>query len=683
MSAGLVLDIAKTALSAQQYGLNVTGHNIANVNTKGYSRQRLVMEACQPTLYAGMFMGRGVDTEDVARVSDQLIENQLMQENSSLMSSQEMENYLQILESFFSESSTTTTSSMLADFWNLWQDLSNNPSGIPERNALYEHSLLIAEQFNILDADLAQMTTDLTNAARIGVQKINELTAEIAEINDQIVGLEATASANDFKDMRATKISELAEYLDVKTFEQDNGSVTVVTSKGYPLVSGKTSFNLQMGGADGNGLEWVGSQGAVIDITNDIVNGKMGGWLDMRDEIVAKYKLDLDSMVKEFVWAVNKQHSQGVGLEGFSTVTGTYAVSDAGEELGTQASGLTYSDKISDGTFNLWVYDADGNLVGGKPNIIIVDADTGGTTLTSLSAAIDGVGNITSSITGGNLQVDAASGYTLAFSDDTSNVLAALGINTLFTGASAGGIGVNEKIGLNKNHIAVAQVYNNVGPAVAASGNSSTGTITTDGPYTGTVDVTYYIEITGGNDETDAQYRWSTDQTNWTNVDITVDGNPYTLGADGVRVTFNSGNYAVGDTFTIDVTQATDTYGTFAAGDNANALAIADLQYASVAIAQWTCDRTSGNTQGNVTTTIGGYYNAMAGSIGISSASISNAREFSEAMMSKLSQIRDSISAVSLDEEMTNLIKFQHAYSAAAKLITVSDEMLETILKVR
>jgi len=629
-----------------------------------------------------MFLGRGVDTDQIARVTDQLIENQLMQENSSLMSSQETENYLQILESFFSENSTTSISSLLADFWNLWHDLSNNPSGIPERNALYEHSLLFAEQFNILDADLAQMTTDLTNAARIGVQKINELTAEIADINDKVVRMEATAFANDFRDMRATKISELAEYLDVKTFALDNGALTVVTDKGYPLVFGNTSFSLQMGGADGDGVQWVGSQGANVDITNYIASGKMGGWLDMRDEIVAKYKLDLDAMVKEFVWAVNQQHSQGVGLEAFSTVTGTYAVSDTGEELGTQASGLNYFDKISDGTLNLWVYDSDGNLVGGKPNVIIIDADAGGTTLTSLSAAIGGIGNITSSITGGKLQVDAASGFTFAFSDDTSNVLAALGINTLFSGATAGGIDLNAKVGLNKNNIAAAQVNNNVGPAVAASGNSSTGTITTDGPYTGTADATYYIEIAGGNDETDAQYKWSTDQATWTNVDITIDGNPYIM-ADGVRVTFNSGSYAVGDTFTIDVTKATDTYGSFAVGDNTNALAIADLQYSSVAIDQWTCDRTSGNTQGSVTTTIEGYYNAMAGSIGISSASISNARDFNAAMMSKLSQIRDSISAVSLDEEMTNLIKFQHAYSAAAKLINVSDEMLEVILKVR
>jgi len=100
-------------------------------------------------------------------------------------------------------------------------------------------------------------------------------------------------------------------------------------------------------------------------------------------------------------------------------------------------------------------------------------------------------------------------------------------------------------------------------------------------------------------------------------------------------------------------------------------------------ISQWTCDRINGNTEGTVTTTIEHYYHGMVSSIGITSESISRGREYNEVMVNKLGEIRDSISAVSLDEEMTNLIKFQHAYTAAAKLISVSDEMLETLLSTK
>ncbi|MEJ2656887.1 MAG: flagellar basal body rod C-terminal domain-containing protein [Desulfobacterales bacterium] len=209
---------------------------------------------------------------------------------------------------------------------------------------------------------------------------------------------------------------------------------------------------------------------------------------------------------------------------------------------------------------------------------------SGCTILTLLCNDIDAVANISAVITDGKLTIDADSGYTFAFSDDTSNVLAGLGINTFFTGSGAGNIGVNGIIGLNKNNIAAAQV-----------------------------------------------------------------------GSDGA----------------------------IASGNNANALAITDLQNTPLAISQWTCDRTSGDTEGSISSTIESYYHSMVGSIGIASASVSRDRSFSETMVNELNNIRDSISAVSLDEEMTNLIAYQHAYAAAAKLISTSDEMLNTLLELK
>ncbi|MBU0699066.1 MAG: flagellar hook-associated protein FlgK [Proteobacteria bacterium] len=595
MSLGLVLDIAKTALAAQKYALNVTGHNIANVNTPGYSRQSPIMEAQEPSTYAGKVMGRGVLMNQIVRVCDQFIEDRLMQEKSGMFSSQEMENYMQILESSFNENSTTSISSILSDFWNMWHDISNNPSGVPERIALYEHSILLAEQFNKLDADLGQMTTDLTAAVSVGIEKANEITAEIAQLNDKIVRMEANSSANDLWDMRNTLISELSEYLDVKTFAQDNGSLTVVTAMGYILVHANTSFDLQMGGAGGDQEQWLGSNGETVDITDYIASGKMGGWLDMRDEIVAKYNLNLDAVVKEFTWTVNQQHSQGIGRAGFTSVTGTYSATAPAAAI--TASGLSYQDKVDDSnkTFKIWLYDTNGDpydsdlVTAGLQGNPITITVTSGMTINELVTAIDNGTGVQASLDSQNRVTisintgEIATLGSLAFSEDNSNVLAALGINTFFQGAGAGSISINSVIS-NKDYIATAQI---------------------------------------------------------------------------------------------------DANGNYTAGDNSNALAMIDLQYASTAIAQWTCDRINGNTQGSITTTIEGYYHAMAGSIGITSAGISSARAFNEAMVNKLSNIRDSISAVSLDEEMVNLVKFQHAYTAAAKLVSVADEMMATLLQIK
>jgi flagellar hook-associated protein 1 FlgK len=685
---GLILSIARDALAAQQYGINVTGHNIANVNTEGYSRQTSVNEAREPAPYGGLLLGRGVDVTQVLRASDQFIESQLMDRKSDMSTSQELENYMQVVEGLFNENSEASISMMMSKFWNLCQDIANNPSGSTERVALYEHSILMSDQFKTLNTDLTQIQTDLTRALSAGIVQINEITNEIAQVNGQLVGMEAATSiANDLRDKRNTLTSELAQYIDVKTFEQTNGSLTIITAKGCVLVHGNDNYNLVPGGDNGDRIMWGGKDGvATGDITNNITRGKMGGWLEMRDEIVEKYKLDLNAMTEEFIWAVNQQHSQGVGLEAFSAVTGTYAASDAGKALGTKESGLNYYDKISDGTFNLWVYDSNGNLDTGEPSVIIVDADIDGTKLTDLRDAIDGAnGNISASIVGGKLKIDVdTAGYTFAFSDDNSNVLAALGVNSFFTGTGAGGIGINDKISLDKNYIAAAQVYNNVGPSVPASDNSSTGTITTTGPYTGEADATYNIKIVDAGNETDAEFQWSTDGVNWSSNIELDDGNGVTRTLNnGVSVTFNAGDYVLNDTFTIAATKSSGTYGTFASGNNTNALAIADLQYTSIDISQWTCDRIDGNKKGSLTATIDSYYYSMISSIGIKSSSISRNRAFNAVMANKIGEIRNSISAVSLDEEMANIIKFQRAFQAAAKLISISDEMLNTLLSVK
>jgi len=306
--------------------------------------------------------------------------------------------------------------------------------------------------------------------------------------------------------------------------------------------------------------------------------------------------LDLDALAKEIIWSVNQQHSQGVGLEGFSSVTGEYAVTNSGAPI--TSSGLSYQDKVDDSskTFKIWLfdtngapYDSDSGTPGLQGNPITITV-TSGMTTNDLVTAIDNETGVQASLDSQNrlnISIDTGEIATLgslAFSDDNSNVLAAFGINAFFTGSGSGDMGVNDTIGLNKNFIAAAQV-----------------------------------------------------------------------GSDG----------------------------TMASGDNNNALAITDLQSTSMSISQWTCDRINGNIEGSVNSSIEDYYHSMVGAIGIASASVSRDRSFSEMMVNELSTIRDSISAVSLDEEMTNLIEFQHAYAAAAKLIGVADEMLNTLLELK
>lgn len=672
---GLILNVAKDALLTQQYAMDVTSHNISNVSTEGYSRQVPVLEAKRAAPYGGFMFGRGVKLNEIVRNVNDFIEKRLQTGQSDLLAMSEKELYMDVMEAIFNENSGRSLSNQLTDFWNAWNDLANNPSGLPERNLLTENGNLLAQSFSDLSNDLTGLDQEIDKSIEVGVEEINQLLGQIADINDQILILEVAGNANDLRDQRNMLVNRLSEYVDLNTYEHEDGNLTVTTGRGYILVNRGDTYPLVFDGGDVN---WKSSETAEIDITDTIQGGKIGGWLELRDEIVPKYKADLDELAKSTIWETNKIHSQGVGLSAFTSVSGTYASAASDQAMGTMNSGLDFYDKIADGSFKFWVYDENGDRV----STTSIPIQAGTDTLNNLAAAITATdGNITASVSGGKLLINAANDYTFGFSDDTSHVLAALGVNTFFTGTDSRDMDVNDVIISDKNNIAAALIHNNVGQAVAASGNSgdTTGIITTAGPYTGTNDAIYTVEITTTGDEDDAVIEWSKDGGTPTSVDLS--GGSTVALSDGVSITFTPGNYEQNDVFTIHVTASSDTYGDFAPGDNTNALAVTDLQYQEVTIKRWAYSRGSSPESRDITnTTIDDYLHTFVGSIGIKSQSIQRERAYKETIQSQISVTRDNISAVSLDEEMANLIKYQHAYTAAAKLITVSEEMLETIL---
>jgi flagellar hook-associated protein 1 FlgK len=495
-----------------------------------------------------------------------------------------MASYLRVLEGVFNENTETSISALLSDFWNQWHEISINPEGPSERMALHEQGTLLSEQFLLLDGEMSQMVVDLTKSVSAGIGKVNQITAEIAETNRKITGLELDQPAGDLRDKRNTLISELSGYLDITAFEQHNGTLTVVSAKGAILVQDDGSYDLEMGGVDGDRVIWQSSGSTMIDITDHITNGSLNGWLDMRDEVIAETRLDLDAMVKEFIWTVNGQHSQGVGAKLFEpgmTLTGSY-------QTNTDLGDLPFGNRIQfvANAFELWIEDRSG----GAPvmNNVTIDLSglNGGSTLSDLATEINlqlaGAGVLADG-SGTSIKFTADNVTAFGFSEDASNILAALGVNTFFEGFGSGTIGMNNTL-TDHEYIAAGRI---------------------------------------------------------------------------------------------------DSVGNYPSGDNTNALAMTDLQFTSTPIEQWTVDRVNGNTVVNVTSTIEDYYHSLVGAIGLTSSSVSRGMVFQEEMVAKLQDMRDAISAVSLDEEMTNLIKYQHAYASAAKLISAADEMLQTLLDMK
>jgi len=583
---GSIFNIAGSALSAHKYDIQVTSNNIANVDTPGYSRQTAELQASSPEKSNNLIVGSGVEIDAVTRASNQFIENRLQGQKTSFSFYQEQNTYVENIEQIFSPTSDSDVSSLLSKFWNSWHDVSNNPSGTSERMVLSDNSALLSESFNRLDSEMDNLVKDINDSLITGVEEVNVLSREIAGLSQEILEAEARGgTANTLRDIRNVKVGEVSEYMNISSFETEEGTLTLMTDNGIDLVRGSSSFDLEM--KEGRFL-LAGSGSQQWDITESTDSGKIGGWLDMRDNVVTGYQKDIDAVAKALIWQVNSQHSQGTGLENFDSVSGTYAATDVGEPL--KSSGLSYQNEIVDGEFKLWV---DGVTPAYTIPIYVdtstIDTSTSSTfadtTLQSLADHINdlndpmtGIPGIVADVSDGNLKITAADGYSFAFSDDTSNVLAALGINTFFTGDTAGDMKLNETIESN-------------GSLIAAG----------------------------------------------------------VLDGDGNR----------------------------AQGDNTNAMDIAELQFTS---------RDIGDEDGRVgtlTTTAENYYSTLLGSIGTTAASISMNKGTGEELVRQLTDMRDSLSAVSLDEEMVNLMTSQSAYSAAAKLITTADEMLNTLLNMK
>lgn len=565
-----ILDIAARALSAEQVGVEVTSHNVANVNTPGYSRQRVdfVTGITVPSPYGPM--GTGVKVQGIKRAFDPFITARLDEKTSTLMEYQTRSDALEQVAAFFNETQEANLNNLLSEFWAAWQDLSDNPSGSGERQALIFKALTLCEAFNFKADQLVQERLSLLQQVGPALEEINMHAANIARLNREIVETEANGqTANDLRDQRQLEISQLSQLIGVRTFATGESTINVTLINGLPLVEGVSSWDLSYELApDGTvDLMWNGPGGLVEPITTDtLAGGKLTAIIEIRDELIPSFQQELDQLAKEFMFLVNSQHTQGVGLTLFSQITGTYSVDDPAASL--DSAGLPFGDRIVSGSFQIFVDRNGSPLASGTitldPSFSLNDLVTAINTDPALGAYV------TASVVDNCLKIEAnLASDTFAFAQDTSNVLAALGVNTFFTGENAYTFGVNTLVENDPRLIAAGRL---------------------------------------------------------------------------------------------------DATGAHAVGDNRNALALAALE------------ETAAGTAG---LTIAEWYQKLVTDLGLEAQHAASQKNFYQGLVEQLTQMRDAVSGVSLDEELTNLVKFQRAYQAAAKLVSVADELYQTLLTIK
>jgi flagellar hook-associated protein 1 len=324
MSINGLMNIGRTAMLTQQKAIDITGNNIANVNTPGYSRQRLNMEQNAPVRVLNTTMSTGVTAlQKIQRFHDQFIQAQLNNENDNLGRWEAQKMALEKIEVLFDEVSGYGLSTAMEGFWNGWQDLVNNPAGHVERTTLLSAGQYLASTFNQLSRNITNAQRDINASVIHVVDDVNQIAKQIAELNRKITQVEVTGhNANDYQDQRDQLVFNLSKLIDIDSFEDGNGNVTIMVGQGKPLVEGTFTWSLSTQNNDGRqDVYWNDSSAAPHDITTRIVSGELKGWIDARDVVIDSYMVRLDALAGAIIKKVNDEHSEGYGLDPDSAQT--------------------------------------------------------------------------------------------------------------------------------------------------------------------------------------------------------------------------------------------------------------------------------------------------------------------------------------------------------------------------
>ncbi len=320
------IDTATRALGVVQRGIGVTGHNIANVETPGYSRQRQVLSAEIPSATAIGVRGLGVRQLTIERVTDAFIQNQLMRQSSSLGASEAQASGLAALEQILNEQQGEGISAALNDFYDALSDLSTSPTpGAPsERQAVLSAAQRVIDNLSSADTRVRSLMRSTDSSIEVSVENVNRITAEIHELNHAIMEQEVVAPANDLRDRRELLLQELAREVDIQTNENDSGVIGVSLAGGPSLVTEGSVRQLNAVPDPTNPfdptlvrIEHV-SGAVVTDVTADIGGGNIGGLLRLRDNSLASAVRALDTLAYNLGESVNAVHQTGLGLDGLA-----------------------------------------------------------------------------------------------------------------------------------------------------------------------------------------------------------------------------------------------------------------------------------------------------------------------------------------------------------------------------
>ncbi|MFH0781255.1 MAG: flagellar hook-associated protein FlgK [Pseudomonadota bacterium] len=335
--AGLLnaLNSARTSLEVNQKSIEITGNNISNVNTVGYSRQKADFETYPAMNFGDFFIGQGVKISNVSRQHDVFIEQQLKQKAVDFGLQDALTRPLSELESVF----TITDDNISTDinnFFDSLQELTANPSDLVQRNNVILQGDVLATSFNTTIDQLNSIQENINNTIVSKLDTVNSQLKELADLNDRIYSIEIRGQmANSARDQRDIVAKDLAQTLGAQSYEDKNGMLSVVLPGGLPLVQGNMAMSISALTSGSDMTLQLHAGGVTRDLGVKTLGGAFQGLLDVRDNLIPEMTADLDKLAYELSVQVNLQHQAGGGLDSstgnnFFNMPPNYAASPPG-----------------------------------------------------------------------------------------------------------------------------------------------------------------------------------------------------------------------------------------------------------------------------------------------------------------------------------------------------------------
>ncbi len=644
--AGLI-SVGVSAVNNAQLALLTTQHNISNANTPGFNRQQAVQATNIAQGTGAGFIGQGAHVETVRRVYSEYLSSQVL---SASTQSQYYESFLSQVSQIDNLLSDTTAglSPALQDFFGAANGVAANPTSIASRQSLLSSGQTLVSRFESIHSRLDEIRNGVNAQLQAQVTDINAYAAQIATLNARIVEAQGLNSQppNDLLDQRDQVISQLNDLINVSIGKQTDGSYNIFIGTGQPLVTGLTANTLTL---TDDPLEQgkknvsfiFGNTAVVIPQQSLETGGALGGLLSFRRTSLETAQNALGRIALGFAQSFNEQHQLGQDLNGvlggrfFNIDATSPTISGATNNTGSLAFTATGIDagKLTTSNYLVSYNGATYSLTDSVTNVT-----TSGLNNAQLLTALSNVGlTLTTSGTpnaGDRFLVlptrSGARDLSVALTDPGA-IAAAAPIKTTANTA-------------------------NTGTATVSRGEVDSAT---QPPLNANLQATVTLTFTSAS----AFDVSGTGTGNPAGVAYTAGGN---ISYNGWIVQIN-GTPAAGDVFTI----STNTGGV---GDNRNAVALAALQ---------STNTLANNAAGNPTASYQGAYAQLASAIGSDTQRVRNGSEAQQALLDNTVQTQQSLSGVNLDEEAANLLRFQQAYQAAARIIQTSSTLFDTILNIR